>query len=120
LASCASDRQPPTLAVRIDGLTVADVLSLSVRDALERFADRARSPRVDRRSGIRPRCRCRACPAVRDADVPLALPGPARDRLIMHRGPSGGHPEDDEPGHKEGCLRLAALVAEYDARWAEE
>ncbi len=38
----------------------------------------------------------------------------------MHRGPSGGHPEDDEPGHKEGCLRLAALVAEYDARWAED
>jgi excinuclease ABC subunit A len=30
-----------TLAVRIDGLTIADVLGLSVRDALERFADRA-------------------------------------------------------------------------------
>jgi excinuclease ABC subunit A len=30
-----------TLAVRVDGLTVADVLGLSVRDALERFADRA-------------------------------------------------------------------------------
>ena len=30
-----------TLAVRIDGLTVADVLGLSVHDALERFADRA-------------------------------------------------------------------------------
>jgi excinuclease ABC subunit A len=29
-----------TLAVRIDGLTVADVLGLSVDDALERFADR--------------------------------------------------------------------------------
>jgi excinuclease ABC subunit A len=30
-----------TLAVRVDGLTVADVLGLSVNDALERFADRA-------------------------------------------------------------------------------
>jgi excinuclease ABC subunit A len=30
-----------TLAVRVDGLTVADVLGLSVHDALERFADQA-------------------------------------------------------------------------------
>jgi excinuclease ABC subunit A len=30
-----------TLAVRIDGLTIADVLGLSVDEALERFADRA-------------------------------------------------------------------------------
>ncbi len=30
-----------TLAVRVDGLTVADVLGLSVHDALARFADRA-------------------------------------------------------------------------------
>jgi excinuclease ABC subunit A len=30
-----------TLAVQIDGLTIADVLGLSVHDALERFADRA-------------------------------------------------------------------------------
>jgi excinuclease ABC subunit A len=30
-----------TLAARVDGLTIADVLALSVDDALERFADRA-------------------------------------------------------------------------------
>jgi len=30
-----------TLAVQVDGLTIADVLGLSVHDALERFADRA-------------------------------------------------------------------------------
>ena len=30
-----------TLAVRIDGLTIADVLGLSVHDALDRFSDRA-------------------------------------------------------------------------------
>jgi excinuclease ABC subunit A len=30
-----------TLAVQVDGLTVADVLGLSVQDALDRFADRA-------------------------------------------------------------------------------
>jgi len=29
-----------TLAVRVDGLTIADVLGLSVHDAVERFADR--------------------------------------------------------------------------------
>jgi excinuclease ABC subunit A len=30
-----------TLAVRVDGLTIADVLGLTVRDALDRFSDRA-------------------------------------------------------------------------------
>jgi excinuclease ABC subunit A len=30
----------PTLAVRVDGLTIADVLGLTVRDALDRFGDR--------------------------------------------------------------------------------
>src|SRR4029077_11231896 len=35
-----------TLAVRVDGLTIADVLALSVDDALERFADRAPVARV--------------------------------------------------------------------------
>ncbi len=43
--------------------------------------------------------------------------------LISDRGPSGGHPEDDEPGHKAGCTRLAALVAAWkrrNAEWDEE
>ncbi len=40
--------------------------------------------------------------------------------LVPDRGPSGGHPEDDEPGHQGDCVRLATLVAEYDARWADE
>jgi hypothetical protein len=44
---------------------------------------------------------------------------PQCDGFVMDRGPSGAHPEDDEPGHKEGCARLAALVAEHDARWAD-
>jgi hypothetical protein len=39
--------------------------------------------------------------------------------LIIDRGPSGGHLEDDEPGHKEGCARLAGQVAEWKRRNAE-
>jgi hypothetical protein len=35
-------------------------------------------------------------------------------QTISDRGPSGGHPEDDEPGHDEGCLRLAAAIAAYE------
>ena len=39
--ACHGDRfNDATLAVRVDGLTIADVLSLSVDDALERFAGR--------------------------------------------------------------------------------
>jgi hypothetical protein len=55
LASCASDRLPPTLAVRIDGLTVADLPGLSVHDALKRSANQTRStfgsPEVRSRHG---------------------------------------------------------------------
>lgn len=39
--------------------------------------------------------------------------------LIMDRGPAGGHPEDDEPGHADTCPRLAAAVADYSAHWAD-
>lgn len=38
-ATALASMTPP--AVRVDGLTVVDVLSLSVRDALKRFADQA-------------------------------------------------------------------------------
>ena len=34
---------------------------------------------------------------------------------IADRGPSGGHPDDDEPGHKPGCARLARMAAEWEA-----
>jgi hypothetical protein len=34
---------------------------------------------------------------------------------IADRGPNGGHPDDDEPGHKPGCARLARMVAEWEA-----
>ena len=45
---------------------------------------------------------------------------PACGGFVTEREPCGGHPEDNEPGHKDGCTRLAALVAEYDARWEND
>ena len=36
--------------------------------------------------------------------------------LISDHGPSGGNPAEDEPGHAEGCQRLAAAVAEWLAQ----
>ncbi len=40
--------------------------------------------------------------------------------LVIDYGPSGGHPVDCESGHAEGCERLAAAVAAYEAQWAGE
>ncbi len=40
--------------------------------------------------------------------------------LVIDYGPSGGHPVDCESGHAEGCERLAAAVAAYEAEWADE
>jgi hypothetical protein len=36
--------------------------------------------------------------------------------LIVDRGPFG-HPVDAEPGHADGCSRLAETIAEWDAQW---
>ena len=33
--------------------------------------------------------------------------------VVSDRGPSGGHPAGDEPGHAAGCQRLAGLVDEW-------
>lgn len=40
--------------------------------------------------------------------------------LVSDRGPGNGSPEDNEPGHADGCERMARLVAEHDARWGDE
>jgi hypothetical protein len=45
---------------------------------------------------------------------------PACGAYISDRGPNGGHPEDEEPGHNADCSRLATAVVAYDARWADE
>jgi hypothetical protein len=59
------------------------------------------------------------------ADQTAFLPGEFRtfrwtcpdcSEVISDRGPSGGNPAEDEPGHAEGCQRLAATVAEWLAR----
>lgn len=39
---------------------------------------------------------------------------------VSDRGPGHGHPEDDEPGHAEGCPRLAAAVAVFDQQWTQD
>jgi hypothetical protein len=45
---------------------------------------------------------------------------PACGEYIHDRGPAGGRPEDDEPGHKPTCARLAALTATYEASRGNE
>lgn len=39
---------------------------------------------------------------------------------ISDHGPYEPHPADNEHGHTSGCERLAAAIAEHDARWAGE
>ena len=36
---------------------------------------------------------------------------------VIDRGPEAGRPEDCEEGHAEGCIRLAATVATWNAQW---
>ena len=40
--------------------------------------------------------------------------------VIADRGPGTGHPADAEPGHADGCSRLAATIAAWHASWDEE
>jgi hypothetical protein len=39
---------------------------------------------------------------------------------VLDRGPEADHPADSEPGHGDGCARLAAAVAAWDAGWGDE
>lgn len=42
-------------------------------------------------------------------------------QMISDRGPvTGGHPDDEEPGHADRCARLAVAVAEHDAVWTQD
>lgn len=45
---------------------------------------------------------------------------PACREVVVDYGPDAGHPEDCEPGHAEGCGRLAAAVAAWRAQPAGE
>src|SRR6266704_5604204 len=49
---------------------------------------------------------------------PVTWRCPACGGLVSDRGPVSG-PRDDEPGHADGCERLAAAVAARDASRAE-
>ena len=44
---------------------------------------------------------------------------PACGGLVSDHGPASG-PHDDEPGHNDGCQRLAAAIAAWEASWADE
>lgn len=39
---------------------------------------------------------------------------PACHGTVLDRGPEAGHPADSEPGHGDGCTRLAAEVADWE------
>jgi hypothetical protein len=45
---------------------------------------------------------------------------PACRSTVVDRGPEAGHPADCEPGHQDGCSRLATAVVDWDASWGEE
>jgi hypothetical protein len=45
---------------------------------------------------------------------------PSCQQVVSDHGPYNGHPADCEPGHAEGCQRLAAAVAAYEAEWDDE
>jgi len=102
--TCHGDRyNDATLAVQVDGLTIADVLGLSVDDALERFADRqevaaALRPVSEvglgylRRRG-HPGRRVRPAAGGRGHDHRhRPRPGPARRRRPPHRHGPGRRP----------------------------
>ncbi|HSH58791.1 MAG TPA: hypothetical protein VK988_03950 [Acidimicrobiales bacterium] len=40
---------------------------------------------------------------------------PECEGLVLDHGPYGGHPADNEPGHREGCGRHASEVSTYVA-----
>jgi hypothetical protein len=45
---------------------------------------------------------------------------PVCDGTVSDRGPeAGANPLDAEPGHADGCPRLAAAVAAHEAQWAD-
>jgi excinuclease ABC subunit A len=101
-----------TLAVRIDGLTVADVLGLSVRDALERFSDRPPSPR---RSGRSTRSAWVTCGS---ASPPPSLSGGESQRLRiasrLRSSQRGALYVLDEPSTGLHPLDVATLVGVFD------
>ena len=80
----------------------ADQVGLTVAQAAYTYA--AGSPHTDTavRYGRSFLWRCRSC-----------------DQAISDRGLIAG-PADDELGHAEDCLRLAAAIAGWDADWEAE
>jgi hypothetical protein len=42
---------------------------------------------------------------------------PACDRVVSDRGPYDGHPDDNQPGHADGCARLADEIDRWRSSW---
>ena len=42
---------------------------------------------------------------------------PACDQLIADRGPYESHPEDNQPGHANGCARLRGEINRWRSSW---
>ena len=52
----------------------------------------------------------------RSGTLSFYYPCPACEQGISDRGPYESHPEDNEHGHAEGCTRLAADIAAWQAQ----
>ena len=112
-----------TLAVRIDGLTIADVLGLSVHEALDRFADRApvacgAAARQRGRPGLPAARRAHAVPVRRRvaaaADRLPAAQQPARRAVRLRRAVH--RPAPARRGHPGRRVRPAAGGRGHDHR----
>ena len=44
----------------------------------------------------------------------------ACEQHVTDRGPYNTHPLDNEEGHAGDCARMAAAIADHDARWGDE
>ena len=84
-----------TLAVRVDGLTIADVLDLTVREALDRYAE---VPRDRAPVAADPRCR-----------AGLSAPGRADAVAVRRRVATAAHrgPPAQQPARRPLCARRA-------------
>ena len=50
----------------------------------------------------------------------FAWPCPACGQTVIDYGPEAGSPEDQETGHGQGCTRLAAVIAAWNAQWEDD
>jgi len=120
------------------GIGFALMLTDHARQQIHRFIRRAREDGADWRE-IGTALRLQQAADEHDGDLGVAAfeyaagaPAQRFDRMwfgwdcpacrgrVIDYGPYGGHPDDCESGHAEGCQRRAAAIAAYEARWTDE